>query len=212
MRRFIFVMVLAQTVSLGLISEIQASTSQSAVLFLRIAAGARAAGMGETFVAIADDATATHWNPAGLGKYPLYSEWYEHFLPDKVTLKQIALLRNDVPDNNYSRYDIWGITDSDLYHWDGIQWKSWQEIKTGEQSLSGFLSKSIGQTDPEKLKALTHRVALFNYGVAFDSLQALADKCKSLVPPDYPLVKNFTLLWTQLLEAYGGLRLIPGKF
>ncbi len=38
----------------------------SGVLFLLIAPGARAAGMGESFVSIADDATATYWNPAGL--------------------------------------------------------------------------------------------------------------------------------------------------
>ena len=40
--------------------------SQSAVLFLLISPGARAAGMGESFVAVADDATAVFWNPAGL--------------------------------------------------------------------------------------------------------------------------------------------------
>lgn len=40
--------------------------SESAVPFLLITPGARAAGMGETFVSIADDATATYWNPAGL--------------------------------------------------------------------------------------------------------------------------------------------------
>ena len=35
--------------------------------FLSLGAGARALGMGGSFVAIADDATATYWNPAGLG-------------------------------------------------------------------------------------------------------------------------------------------------
>lgn len=34
--------------------------------FLLIAPGARAAGMGESFVSIADDATATYWNTAGM--------------------------------------------------------------------------------------------------------------------------------------------------
>src|SRR3990172_6166680 len=106
MSKIIFRLFLALTAGVILVQNSWASTSQSAVLFLRIAAGARAAGMGESFVAIADDATATHWNPAGLGKYPLYSEWYEYALPDKVSLKQIALLRNGVPDNNYSRFDI----------------------------------------------------------------------------------------------------------
>lgn len=40
---------------------------EAAAEFLLIAPGARAGGMGETNVAIADDATATYWNPAGLG-------------------------------------------------------------------------------------------------------------------------------------------------
>ncbi|MBN2414918.1 PorV/PorQ family protein [bacterium] len=40
--------------------------SQAAVLFLLISPGARSAGMGESFVAVADDATAIFWNPGGL--------------------------------------------------------------------------------------------------------------------------------------------------
>lgn len=40
--------------------------SKAAVLFLLISPGARASGMGETFGAIADDATAIYWNPGGL--------------------------------------------------------------------------------------------------------------------------------------------------
>ena len=35
--------------------------------FLSLGAGARPLGMGGSFVAVADDATATYWNPAGLG-------------------------------------------------------------------------------------------------------------------------------------------------
>lgn len=34
--------------------------------FLTIGVGAKAIGMGEAFVSVADDATATYWNPAGL--------------------------------------------------------------------------------------------------------------------------------------------------
>lgn len=43
-----------------------ASVSQAGVLFLKISPGARPGGMGEAFVAQADDATATWWNPAAL--------------------------------------------------------------------------------------------------------------------------------------------------
>lgn len=35
--------------------------------FLRVGVGSRALGMGGAFVAVADDATASYWNPAGLG-------------------------------------------------------------------------------------------------------------------------------------------------
>ncbi|MBN2103487.1 PorV/PorQ family protein [bacterium] len=42
------------------------AVSEGGVLFLMISPGARAAGMGEAFVAMSDDATASFWNPAGL--------------------------------------------------------------------------------------------------------------------------------------------------
>lgn len=49
------------------ISAYAVTVSQAAVLFLMISPGARPGGMGESFVAVADDATATWWNSAGLG-------------------------------------------------------------------------------------------------------------------------------------------------
>ncbi len=56
------------TISTVLFSSSQVyAVSEAAVLFLQISPGARAAGMGEAFVALADDATAVFWNPAGLG-------------------------------------------------------------------------------------------------------------------------------------------------
>jgi len=41
--------------------------SEGAAIFLMIRPGARASGMGSAFTAIADDATATYFNPGGLG-------------------------------------------------------------------------------------------------------------------------------------------------
>ncbi len=43
-----------------------AALSEAACLWLLISPGSRPAGMGEAFVAVADDASATWWNPAGL--------------------------------------------------------------------------------------------------------------------------------------------------
>ncbi len=41
--------------------------SEAGAIFLLISPGARAGGMGEAQIAIADDAYASYWNPAGLG-------------------------------------------------------------------------------------------------------------------------------------------------
>ena len=51
--------------------------------FLKIGQGCRASAMGESFVGLADDASAVYWNPAGLGlvsghKFDLsHQEWFE---------------------------------------------------------------------------------------------------------------------------------------
>ena len=46
--------------------------------FLRLGAGARAAGMGDAFTAVADDATALYWNPAGLALLPRAEAVFSH--------------------------------------------------------------------------------------------------------------------------------------
>jgi len=86
-----------------LLSIILMSTafSQSA-LFLLIAPGARAGGMGEAQVALADDSYATYWNPAGLG----FQEGYElagmhvNWLPGLVDDMYYDFLSARVPVKN----------------------------------------------------------------------------------------------------------------
>lgn len=66
MRAGLFLL-LAMSLILGpAVQSYAVSVSQAGVLFLKISPGARPGGMGEAFVALADDATATWWNPAGL--------------------------------------------------------------------------------------------------------------------------------------------------
>ncbi|MCD6595821.1 PorV/PorQ family protein [bacterium] len=99
---------------IGLYCELAgADRARGAVLFLTIGPGARAAGMGEAFVAVADDPTATYWNPAGLGKYPLSSRWYDFPVPDTGT-QFFAAVRTARADIDFRRFDFWAATPTSL--------------------------------------------------------------------------------------------------
>jgi len=60
-----------------------AAVGDSGAQSLKIGIGARAIGMGESFVALADDADAIYWNPGGLGQIEkkeismMYNQWFE---------------------------------------------------------------------------------------------------------------------------------------
>lgn len=60
-------------------SELGTSGAQ----FLKIGVGARPAGMGESFVSVADDVNAVYYNPAGLGRLKkaeltaMHTQWFE---------------------------------------------------------------------------------------------------------------------------------------
>ena len=62
MKRFIVVLIVLHIITRSLIAQ-----SEAGAIFLLIAPGARAGGMGEAQVAVANDAYASYWNPAGLG-------------------------------------------------------------------------------------------------------------------------------------------------
>ena len=66
MRRFMMPLLVLAGLSLSVSQAAATPESRAAVLFLLIEPGARAIAMGESYVAIADDATASYFNPAAL--------------------------------------------------------------------------------------------------------------------------------------------------
>jgi hypothetical protein len=63
--RFLFLWVCL--VPVGLVSASRGDSGQPGA-FLRAGVGARPAGLGQAFVAVADDANSTYWNPAGMAQ------------------------------------------------------------------------------------------------------------------------------------------------
>ena len=74
-----------------------AGPGTTAANFLKIGVGARAVAMGEAFTAIADDATALYWNPAGLsqlkkgGLSVSYNSWFADVSQGYISLTFPAL-------------------------------------------------------------------------------------------------------------------------
>ncbi len=74
--------------------------STAAAQFLKIGVGARAMGMGETFVAVANDASTLYWNPAGLTNIKSaslmvsHSQWFADIYHDFAAMA-IPLNNND---------------------------------------------------------------------------------------------------------------------
>jgi len=86
MKKLILTLVLVFAVAFSATNAF--AVSEAAVLFLMISPGARAAGMGEAFVGLADDASAVYYNPAGLAYQQgreltlMHSNWLPQFGSD----------------------------------------------------------------------------------------------------------------------------------
>ena len=64
----IIILLVAWTCLFGQYNQDVTNVATTAASFLEIGVGSRAIGMGGAFVAIANDASAMYWNPAGLGR------------------------------------------------------------------------------------------------------------------------------------------------
>ena len=105
-----------------MVSQSYADLSNAAVLYLRIAPGARAAAMGEAYVAIADDATSTHWNPAGLGTYPLSPGWVQTSVPEDLRPVTGMAVQKSRGGGTYEAYDVRVMTPKGLARYDNKKW------------------------------------------------------------------------------------------
>jgi hypothetical protein len=202
MRKTVFLaLLLGMTIIIS--SSSRADVSRSGVLFLRIAAGARAAGMGEAFVAISDDATATHWNPAGLGLYPLTSTFLEYPLPSGFNVKSMALLKNDIPEINYKRYDIWALSDLDLIKLSKGKWSNYEDYATSSgESVESIIKKYTQERDEERVRKMVKVTASFNNSVSRDSLLILKGKVLGSLSPDSESLAKLSSSWESVLEAW----------
>ncbi len=159
------------------------NVSDAAVLYLRVAAGARPGGMGEAFVSIADDATATYWNPAGLGNAPIAGELKTMQVPggyDKI--QDVVTIRGES-----ENLETWVIADNTLVMFDGTKWNTGTEHTTSpDQTLEEFLQTVITINDPDRLEAFAASVRAANCPISEEDMKDFVERIRTNMPEDYP--------------------------
>jgi len=138
---------------IGLAGAVYGDIRQGAVLFLMIQPGARAAGMGQAFSALADDPTATYWNPAGLAIYPLASKWHEIEIPEGDTLYSLAVIKTGGLATNYKNYDLYIVTNRGLFKLTEKRgWINYEQIEAEEgDKLSDLLLRLLPYMDKNEI-------------------------------------------------------------
>ncbi len=189
MRKLLLILMIL-TLTVALSADSYAQVSNAAVLFLRIAAGARAAGMGEAFVAVADDATTTHWNPAGLGTYPLASKWFEVKIPDEYRpLRDAVLIKAEGTGEDYKKYDLWAITpEGKLVRFSDDRWEKGDLYEgSRDRSLYDIVKEYTGLTaeeDAAKVDSLVKIVADHNNTKSRYDIDTLAENVLAAIPKE----------------------------
>ncbi len=127
-----------------------AGVGESAVITLIFPPGARATGMGEAFTGLADDASATYYNPAGLGQAPLAHSWKTHLSDSNELVTAIASKKKK--DFGF-KDNIWAGTNKGLLHFNGKHWESYEiYLLQADDNLEDIANKFLTDDDEKQLR------------------------------------------------------------
>jgi len=90
--------------------------------------GARQLGMGESGVALADDANTLYYNPAGLAFGPVSNEWELSLPSPKPNTAHFTALAARTRKGFLSRSEVWGGGVGGLRHFNGREWLNYLPV------------------------------------------------------------------------------------
>lgn len=185
-----------------------AEISNAAMLFLRIAPGARAAGLGEAYVAVSDDATTSHWNPAGLGAFPLAAAWLDSEIPMNLRpITDVAAVRLGRA-SNYLDYELWAITPVGLRRYDNRKWHDSERYNPpSTTTLDQFVGRRFALADDEVREEVVLRVARANNNSSPEFLAALKDSVMAHIPDSYNPKERMIAGFDSLAVGYNQCRI-----
>ena len=125
----------------AMVVNVMAGVGESAVITLAFPPGARSTGLGEAFTGCSDDATATYYNPAGLGLAPMANSWKVHLADQNYIFTSIVAEKKK---DFSSKSLIWAGTSKGLLRYDGKHWEQYDFYLTEQNdNLEGIAAKYI---------------------------------------------------------------------
>ena len=100
----------------------------SAIITLQMPVGARQLGMGEVGAALADDATAMYYNPAGLAFGPLADEWRKSYDADAKKTPFFTHMASRSKNGFFDKSELWAGTTQGIIKFDGEQWVNYYSV------------------------------------------------------------------------------------
>ncbi len=111
-----------------LLAPALAFSAGSAIITLEMPVGARQLGMGEAGAALADDATAMYYNPAGLAFGPLADEWRMSYRADSKEAPYFTCMASRAKPGFFSKSELWAGTAEGILKYDGEEWVNYHSI------------------------------------------------------------------------------------
>ena len=90
--------------------------------------GARQLGMGEVGAAIADDATALYYNPAGLAFGPLADEWRMSYPEKSEKSPYFTKIAARTRPGFFAKSELWTGTSKGIMRFDGERWLNFHSV------------------------------------------------------------------------------------
>ncbi|MCQ2120386.1 MAG: PorV/PorQ family protein [Fibrobacter sp.] len=111
-----------------LLAPALALAAGSAIITLEMPVGARQLGMGEAGAALADDATAMYYNPAGLAFGPLSDEWKMSYEAPSANAPYFTKMASRAKNGFFSKSELWAGTAEGILKFDGEQWVDYHSV------------------------------------------------------------------------------------
>ncbi|MEE9441476.1 MAG: PorV/PorQ family protein [candidate division Zixibacteria bacterium] len=208
MKKVHILLILTAALMLSTSQSVLAGVSDAAVLYLRVAAGARPGGMGEAFVSVADDATATYWNPAGLGNAPIAGILKTEKFPSRFgEISDVITLKRKSGQEN------WFIAGNSLIMYDGISWKTGKEyVTSSDQTLTDFVNSIVSIKSDEQAELMSHKIVEVNCWVTEAEVSSFIESVRSKIPDDYKELDVLNKGLDTLAAGYKLCLLKPDRF